>query len=162
MYTNDHSGGAKGYGYGQQKISSMTIKAGDTMNGAVEYEGTLGSDLVYRLQLIDVTRTKPGAPDEFSITVTTNKPVKFRDIMAQGGAVVEPECNNGLAKFTTVPFSNVQLDWLNVTPTGVSLVNWTMTGSDGSTLARPGSVSGFPGSLNYTVTYKASGPTSCN
>lgn len=161
MFTGVKGGGAKGYGAGPQIIRSMTIKAGDTMNGGVEYEGTLGSDLVYKFQLIDVTRTKPGAPDEFSKTVTTTKPVKFRDIMAQGGAVVEPECNHGLAKFTTVPFSDVQLDWLNVSPTGVSLQKWTMIGSDGSTLAQPGSVSGFPGSLHYTVTYKRSGPTAC-
>jgi hypothetical protein len=128
----------------------------------VEYEGTLGSDLVFNFQLIDSTRTKPGAPDEFSITVTTSKPVKFRDIMAQGGAVVEPECNNGLAKFSSIPFTDVQLESLNVTPTGESLLKWTMTGSDGSTLAQPGAVSGFPDSLNYTVTYDASGPTTCD
>ena len=165
METNDSSGGAvQGkvkYGNGQQKISSMTIEPGDTMNGTVEYEGTLGSDLVFNFHLIDSTRTKPGAPDEFSITVTTDKPVKFRDIMAQGGAVVEPECNNGLAKFSSIPFSNVQLESLNIPPTGESLLKWTMTGSDGSTLAQPGPDSGFPG-LNYTVAYKASGPTTCN
>jgi hypothetical protein len=161
MFTNDTSGGAQNYGRGVQVISSMTVNAGDTMNGAVEYEGTLGADLVYKFQLIDVTRTSPQSPDEFSITVTTNKGVKLRDIMAQGGAVVEPECNDGLAKFATVPFSNVQLDWLNVSPTGVSLLKWIMIGSDGTTLAQPGPVSGFNTSPSYTVTYKASGPTAC-
>jgi len=164
MFTNIKNGGAKKYGEGVQEISSMTIKPGDTMSGAVEYEkGKSGSDLVFTLTLFDVTRTKPGAPDQFSITVTTNKPVKFSDIMAQGGAVVEPECNDGLAKFTSVPFTDVQVVPWNGTPqpAGMSLSKWTMIGSDKTTLAQPGPLSGFPGLMNYTVTYQASGPTAC-
>jgi hypothetical protein len=164
MFTGVKGGGAKNFGAGPQIIRSMTIKPGDTMTGAVEYEkGKSGSNLVFKLTLFDVTRTKPGSPDQFSITVTTTKPVKFSDIMAQGGAVVEPECNHGLAKFTSVPFTDVQVVPWNGTPqpAGINLNKWTMIGSDKTTLAQPGALSGFPGLMKYTVTYQASGPTAC-
>lgn len=159
MFTNVSGGGAKGHGFAVQPIKSMTIMPGDTMNGAVEYEGASGSDLVFNLQLIDVTRTSPSAPDEFSITVTTTKHVDFSDIMAQGGAVVEPDCN-GLAHFTSVPFTDVQVASLTglPQPAGLSINRWTMKGSNGATLAQAGTLYGFPGLMNYTVTYKASGP----
>jgi hypothetical protein len=165
MFTNVKNGGAKGIGEGVQTIPSMTIKPGDMMTGDVEFEGTSGSDLKFNLQLIDSTRTKPGSPDQFSITVTTAKPVKFSDIMAQGGAVVEPEpnCMEGLAKFTSVPFTNVQAVPWNGTaqPAGMSLNKWTMLGKGGKVLAQAGPLYGFPGLMNYTVTYQAGGPTTC-
>jgi hypothetical protein len=166
MFTGVNGGGAKSYGAGVQPITSMTVKSGDKMTGVVEYEkGKSGSNLVFKLQLFDVTRTKPGAPDQFSITVTTTKPVKFSNIMNQGGAVMEPDCRFGLAKFTSVPFTDVQAVPWNGTPqpTGMSLNRWTMTGSDKkkTTLAEPGALFGFPGLMNYTVTYRAGGPTTC-
>jgi hypothetical protein len=166
MFTNVKGGGAKGFGQKPQPIRSMTIKPGDKMTGVVEFEGTSGSDLVFALQLFDVTRGKPGAPDQFSIRVTTTKPVKFSDIMAQGGAVVEPtnNCEKGLAQFNSIPFSNVQVVPLSgsLQPTGLSINKWILIGSDKTTLAVPGSISGFPNSLNYAVTYKAGGPTTCS
>jgi hypothetical protein len=141
----------------------MTIKPGDKMTGAVEYAGKSGSDLVFRLTLFDVTRTKPGSPDQFSKTVTTTKPVKFSNIMQQGGAVVEGDCQYGLAQFANVPFSDVQAAPWNGTPqpAGMSLNKWTMIGAKGKKLAQAGTLHGFPGLMNYTVTYKASGLPKC-
>jgi|ERR1022692_30363 hypothetical protein len=164
MYTAVSRGGAKGHGSAVQPIPSMTIEPGDTMTGVVEYDGKSGSDLVFSLQLFDVTRGKPGSPDQFFIKVTTTKPVSFSDITAQGGAVVEPDCNiEGLANFTPVPFTDVQAVSWNGTPqpAGVSVNKWTMIGSNKATLARPGPLSGFPGLMRYTVTWDASGPTAC-
>jgi hypothetical protein len=162
MFTGAKHGGAKGYGAAVQPITSMTIKPGDTMNGDVEFEGTSGSDLVYNLQLIDTTRTKPGSPDQFSIKVTTTMPVAFSNIMAQGGAVVEGDCTYGLAQFSSVPFTNVQaVNWGTPPPAGVNLNKWTMIGTNKATLAQAGPLFGFPGMMNYTVTYKTSGLPTC-
>jgi hypothetical protein len=132
------------------------------MNGDVEFEGTSGSDLAYNLQLIDTTRTKPGSPDQFSIKVTTTMPVAFSNIMAQGGAVVEGDCTYGLAQFSSVPFTNVQaVNWGTPPPAGVNLNKWTMIGTNKATLAQAGPLFGFPGMMNYTITYKTSGLPTC-
>jgi hypothetical protein len=163
MFTSVSGGGAQNHGPGRQVIKTMTIKPGDKMTGAVEYAGKSGSDLAFRLTLFDVTRTKPGSPDQFTITVTTTKPVNFSNIMQQGGGVVEGDCQNGLAKFTPVSFTDVQLAPWNGSPTpaGMSLSKWTMVGTNGKTLAQAGTLYGFPGLMNYTVTYKASGLSKC-
>jgi hypothetical protein len=163
MFTSVSGGGAKNFGSGRQVIKSMTVKPGDKMTGAVEYAGKSGSDLAFRLTLFDVTRTKPGSPDQFTITVTTTKPVDFGNIMQQGGAVVEGDCKYGLAKFTSVPFTDVQaVPWNgSPTPAGMSLSRWTMAGTKGKTLAQAGPLYGFPGLMNYTVSYASSGLPKC-
>jgi hypothetical protein len=163
MFTQVKQAGAKGHGSAVQPITSMTIRPGDTMFGDVEFEGISGSDLVYSMQLIDSTRTRPGSPDQFSITVTTTKPVAFSNIMAQGGAVVEGNCKYGLAQFTPVSFTKVQAaSWGTPAPSSVSLTRWTMTGTSKATLAEAAPQSGFPGLMDYTVTYKTGGlPTTC-
>ena len=73
--------------------------------------------------------------------------------------MVEPDCD-GLAQFTSVPFTDVQVASLSglPQPAGLSLNQWTMKGGNGATLAQAGTLYGFPGLMNYTVTYKASGP----
>ncbi len=76
-------------------------------------------------------------------------------------AFMEPDCGSGLARFTSVPFTNVQAVPWGTQPAGVSLNKWTMIGSDGITLAQPRALTGFPGLMNYTVTYSASYPTGC-
>jgi hypothetical protein len=45
----------------------------------------------------------------------------------------------------------------------MSLNKWTMTGSDKkkTTLVEPGTLFGFPGLMNYTVSYKAGGVPVC-
>jgi hypothetical protein len=162
METSVRNGGAKGYGSHEQTIRSMTIRPGDRVTGEVEFERTPGTDLTYKLQLVDSTRTKPGSPDGFSITVTTTGPVAPRDIMAQGGAVVEGDCSSGLVPFTSVPFTNVQVQRRGTpAPAGVNLAKWTMVGTDHATLAQAGPESGFPGMMKYTVTYKTNGLPVC-
>jgi hypothetical protein len=159
METFVRNGGAKGYGSHEQTVRSMTIGPGDTVTGEVEFERMSGADLTYKLQLVDSTRTRPGSPDEFSITVTTTEPVALRNIMAQGGAVVEGDCSSGLVPFTSVPFTNVQIQRHGTA--GVNLTRWTMVGTDHATLAQAGPQSGFPGQAKYTVTYKATGVPAC-
>jgi hypothetical protein len=153
--SNVSNGGAQGYGSGPQTINSMSIGAGDTVFGSVEYEGKSGNDLVFNVALFDETRGKPGSPDQFEMNVTTSNAVQFNNIMFQGGAVVEGNCQ-GLAPFTTVPFSDVETATVPFpgiqTPKGVGLNEWILNGS-GTNLASPSQPSGFPGTLSYTVTF---------
>jgi hypothetical protein len=158
--SNVSNGGAVGYGAGPQTIGSMSVGAGDTMFGSVEYEGKSGNDLVFNVALFDETRGKPGAPDQFEMNVTTTSAVPLPQIMFQGGAVVEGNCQ-GLAPFSTVPFSEVQTATVPFpgiqAPKGVSLSQWILNGS-GTTLAAPGPATGFPGGMRYTVTFRRGTP----
>jgi len=158
--SNVSGGGAQGYGAGPQTINSMSVGAGDTVFGSVEYEGKSGNDLVFNVALFDETRESPGSPDQFEMNVTTTSAVPFNNIMYQGGAVVEGNCQ-GLAPFTTIPFSEVSTATVPFagiqTPKGVGLNEWVLKGS-GVNLASPGRASGFPGELSYTVTFHHSTP----
>jgi len=162
--SNVSNGGAQGYGAGPQTISAMSIAAGDTVFGAVEYEGKSGNDLEFDFSLFDETRGKPGSPDQFEMSVITNGPVPADNIMFQGGSVVEGNCQ-GLAPFTTIPFSDVQATTSAYPgiqePTGVSLNEWLLNGN-GVNLASPSDPSGFPSALTYSVKFhRGTPPPAC-